>query len=171
MRKSPLIILGSARRNSDTEKFVHKVFKEPEYSLVDLLDFEIAPYNYEGSYPETDDFYRIIETILAHRVIVFATPVYWYSMSAIMKNFFDRLTDLVTVKKEYGRKLKGKKVFLIAVGADPALPDGFQVPFQLTAAYLGMDFQANIYHSVKAVDPEEEALQLKTFTSQIAAAL
>ncbi len=42
-------------------------------------------------------------------VLIFATPVYWYSMSGIMKVFFDRITDLLTIKKDIGRKLKGKK--------------------------------------------------------------
>lgn len=61
--------------------------------------------------------------------IIFATPVYWYSMSGLMKTFFDRLTDLVTIQKSVGRKLKGKETFLFAVGTDDLLPAGFTIPF------------------------------------------
>ncbi|MCP4458779.1 MAG: NAD(P)H-dependent oxidoreductase [Cytophagales bacterium] len=38
-----------------------------------------------------------------------ATPVYWYSMSGIMKVFLDRIYDVLTIEKELGRKLHGKK--------------------------------------------------------------
>lgn len=66
-------------------------------------------------------------------------------MSGHLKVFFDRLTDLVTVDKPIGRKLAGKRMFLIAVGADAALPPGFEEPFRRTAAYFEMDFISTIY--------------------------
>lgn len=87
-----------------------------------------------------------------HNLIVFATPVYWYSMSGHMKVFFDRLTDLVTIQKKAGRQLKGKKMFVVAVGSDQALPIGFETPFQQTAAYLHMHYLGCYYSSRKAID-------------------
>lgn len=83
--------------------------------------------------------------MIEHYAIVFATPVYWYAMSGLMKVLFDRFTDLVTVRKDLGRQLKDRRVFLIACGADPDLPEGFEVPFRRTADYLAMKYCGSFY--------------------------
>lgn len=58
-----------------------------------------------------DDYLNLMKQILEkYETLILATPVYWYSMSGIMKVFFDRLTDLLTIEKELGRKLRGKKI-------------------------------------------------------------
>ncbi|GAB2541892.1 flavodoxin family protein [Rufibacter soli] len=125
----PLILLASARKDSGTHRLVRTVFHGTPHQLLDLLDYQIGPYRYENDYPPQDEFLKIIEQVLQHQVIVLATPVYWYAMSGLLKTFFDRLTDLVTVQKPLGRKLQGKTIFLLAVGTDSELPDGFEVPF------------------------------------------
>ena len=101
------------------------------------------------SYPAEDTFEQLSRLVLEHQVLVLATPVYWYSMSGLMKIFFDRLTDLTTFQKTLGRMLKGKSVFLVAVGTDPALPQGFLVPFVRTCQYLDMEFKGSLYHSTE----------------------
>jgi hypothetical protein len=68
-----------------------------------------------------------------------------------MKVFFDRLTDLITIKKETGKHLRGKSASMIAVGADPTIPDGFEVPFKHTSAYLGIQYKGCTYYTTKAV--------------------
>ncbi len=118
MPQKTVVILASARKESETKKQLQKVCAEVECDIVDLLDFKINPFSYSGNYPTSDNFKEIIERIICYERIVFATPVYWYSMSGLLKNFFDRLTDLVTIDKLYGRKLKGKRTFFLAVGAD-----------------------------------------------------
>lgn len=151
----PLIILGSARKQSDTHVYVDFVFTETEHHLLDLLEYNISSYNYDGNYPPTDNFDRLTEELLRHDTIVFATPVYWYAMSAFLKNMFDRLTDLVTIQKESGRKLKGKSVLLLAVGADLNIPEGFEIPFHKTAEYLGMHYKGCVYFSTEHQGTEE----------------
>jgi hypothetical protein len=145
----PLVILASARKNGDTSALVKKVFRDNPYQLIDLLDYPVAPYSYSGVYPENDQFPEIIQVLLRHQLIVFATPNYWYSMSGLMKIFFDRLTDLVTIQKSTGRQLKGKSTFLLVAGADAELSPGFETPFQLTSAYLDMEYRQSLYHSPK----------------------
>lgn len=132
MNQNPLVILGSARKQSDTKSFLEVAFKDMNFKVADLLDFHVAPYNYAHQYPDDDGFLVIINEILDHKVVVFATPVYWYAMSGLMKTFFDRITDITTIKKELGRKLAGKTSFLLAVGTDEDLPEGFELPFKLT---------------------------------------
>jgi multimeric flavodoxin WrbA len=134
--KSPtplLIILGSARSDGDTRRLLEAVLPPVPYVLIDLLDSPVAPYSYVQAYPATDTFLYLADLLLRHPVILFATPVYWYSMSSLMKNFFDRLTDLTTTHKHLGRQLA----------------TGFEVPFRLTATYFNMNFAGSFYQSIK----------------------
>jgi putative NADPH-quinone reductase len=145
MKNIPLIILGSARGESDTRRLINMLFQGQEYQLIDLLEYKIAPYSYLHDYPADDDFLKLTEELLLHRMIIFATPVYWYAMSGLMKNFFDRLTDLLRLRKECGRQLRGRQTALVAVGSNEELPPGFTVPFEYSAHYLGMHFLASVY--------------------------
>ena len=144
-----LVILGSARSNGDTKTLVDQLFDETPVKIIDLLDTHITPYNYEGIYPYRDEFPEIAELMLNHETIVFATPVYWYAMSGVMKNFFDRITDLVTIQKKHGRKLKGKNMALVSVSSDAGLPEGFHIPFQSTANYLDMNYLGHFHTATK----------------------
>lgn len=159
----PLVILGSARKNSDTRKVIDLLFDPVEIHLLDLLDHQVFPYDYTGAYPPEDAFATVTESLLQHEAIIFATPVYWYAMSGLLKNLFDRLTDLATIQKQTGRKLKGKKTFLIAVGAEAILPEGFEVPFRSTSAYFGMHFTGTLYNRTGQKEPlPPAAFQLRT---------
>jgi multimeric flavodoxin WrbA len=157
MPSKPLIVLGSARKSSDTARFVKSLFDDDSVTVVDLLDYNISLYRYDGQYPEDDNFLEVVELMLNHRKIVFATPVYWYAMSGLMKTFFDRFTDIVTIRKETGRQLKGKQTFLISVGADDALPVSFEEPFRLTSLYLDMEFMATLYCKTSDINVKSTA--------------
>ncbi len=149
MSSSTIILLASARKESDTLRILEKFFHAKDIPCVDLLDEKISPYNYAHAYPGDDSFYTLIEKCISFDKIIFATPVYWYSMSGLLKNFFDRLTDIVTVKKEMGRKLAGKSMAVIAVGTDAEIPPGFEIPFRSTAQYFDMNFLGSIYCCTK----------------------
>lgn len=156
-----LLILGSSRKDGDTRRFANSVFKNIEHRCIDLLDLKISYYDYSHAYPGDDQFALLTQAVLSHEKIVFATPVYWYAMSGLMKTVFDRITDLVTYQKETGRQLKGKKVYLLAMGADPQLPPGFEVPFRLTAKYLDMHYKGSVYCSEEILPMTDETEKLK----------
>ncbi|HYJ37830.1 MAG TPA: NAD(P)H-dependent oxidoreductase [Chitinophagaceae bacterium] len=158
MQKGPLIILGSARKESDTRKVVDKIFHGVDHTLIDLLDHTLAGYDYSHIYSEKDRYQQMVDEMLLHQTIVFATPVYWYSMSALMKTFFDRFSDLVTYKKSIGRQLKGKSTLLVAVGAEEYLPDGYEMPFKATSDYLDMDYLGHLYHCTKTDIPNPQLI-------------
>jgi len=148
MNTKPIVILGSARKESDTQKFLDLIFTDVDHALIDLLDYNISGYHYSHQYSEDDQYGEVVDELLRHELVVFATPVYWYSMSSLMKTFFDRFSDLVTYKKTIGRKLKGKYTALITVGAEAKLPEGFEIPFSCTSNYLDMEYLGSIYHRV-----------------------
>ena len=149
MDNSTIVILGSNRKQGNTQNFVTETYGVITLTIIDLLDYTISPYNYEGAYPYNDQFKQIIAEVLKHDVVVVATPVYWYSMSGTMKIFFDRLTDLVTIDKLTGRLFKKKIMKVLATGSDERLPVGFEVPFRNTADYFDMIYEGCRYRSVK----------------------
>ena len=138
-----LVILGTARDDSNTLKSLNANLPFARFVLVELHRLKINPYSYQ--HPAPDDFLSVAEKMAHADKIVFATPVYWYAMSGPLKNFFDRLTDLITTSKSIGRTLAGKEVYLFATGSDPELPQGFEVPFIRTSEYFDMKYQRAIY--------------------------
>ena len=83
--------------------------------------------------------------MLEFDMILYASPVYWYAMSAQMKTFFDRLSDLVTIRKDLGRRLKNKLTGTLSTGAQQTCPSCFSAPFELTAKYFDMHYLGNYY--------------------------
>ena len=105
-------------------------------------------------------------------MIIFVTPVYWYSMSAVMKTFFDRITDLLTVRKDLGRKLRGMSMGSVSCGSPGELDEAFFVPFSETANYLGMKYMGHIHTwagkeslSEEVIERLSEYLKANTLTS------
>ena len=136
---SPIIILGSSRSNGATYKAIKNIIADhPETPIIDLNAYNISPYDYEHS-NKNDDFLLLMERIVGHNPIVLATPVYWYTMSAQMKTFIDRFSDLLAIAKDTGRKLRGKSVYVINTFSE-SIPEGFEAAFSQTCDYLGMKY-------------------------------
>ncbi|MGV0996047.1 flavodoxin family protein [Empedobacter falsenii] len=133
-----IIINGSHNRNGDTTKLIQEIY--PEIASLKLIDYTIEIYNYDETYSDKDQFLEIINQIIEFEEIIFATPVYWYSMSSLMKIFFDRLTDLISSQETIGRKLMGKKVRVITSSIGNHLDDNFFLPFIETANYLHLEY-------------------------------
>jgi multimeric flavodoxin WrbA len=140
----PLVILGSARPDGETRKAVDIAFPAGSADLLILPDFIIGGYDYKHR-NTADAFSSIAEAMTSVDRIVFATPVYWYAMSAPLKFFFDRLTDLTENLKSQGKALTGKQIWTIATGTDAELPQGFEVPFRRTAEYFAMTWRGAAY--------------------------
>ncbi|MCH9621729.1 MAG: putative NAD(P)H-dependent FMN-containing oxidoreductase YwqN [Chlamydiia bacterium] len=142
--KKAMVILGSARSEGNTRKAISELDPAAEFSFEDLNTLNISNYDYNHK-NQDDDFLSLMERVLDHEVLIFATPVYWYVMSAEMKTFFDRLTDCVTIRKEIGKALAGKKVFLLASYSNPDLGD-FAYPFEGTSNYFKMEYKGDFFH-------------------------
>lgn len=139
-----IIIFGSSRNEGNTSKATEKLREIGSFHLINLNDLDISYYDYENTNLD-DDFLPTIEKIIKYENLVFATPIYWYSMAAVMKTFFDRFTNLITVRKDLGRLLKGKNVFLMSCSANPQMSEGFSQPFKATADYLKMNYKGDLH--------------------------
>ena len=76
-------------------------------------------------------------------VIVMATPLYFFSMSAQLKLVFDRMFSLYKWDNQAGimrTPLKGKTLVLLASAFENVGLDALEKPFSLTADYTGMQF-------------------------------
>jgi len=135
---NPIIIFGSSRSFGETRAAVDTIIGNNKIPLIDLLTLDISMYDYEHR-NKNDDFIPLMEKVIAHDLIILATPVYWYSTSATVKIFMDRLTDLLEIRKDLGRKLNGKKLFVIA-NSGGNLPDDFEAPIRLTCEYMDMQY-------------------------------
>jgi len=154
-----VIILGSSRSEGNTKKLIDQLCIDTQWAIEDLNNYDIKHFDYEHQ-NKSDDYLDLMTRLIHdYDVFVFATPVYWYAMSGIMKVFFDRITDLLTIEKELGRQLRGKKMALLSCSnADDRNPS-FAMPFSKSAAYLGMEFICDVHTWVKEKDIETEVLQ------------
>jgi multimeric flavodoxin WrbA len=143
-RPLPLVILGSARPDGETRRAVDVAFPAGTAELVILPNFAIGGYDY-GHFNADDAFGGIAQRMAEAEKLVLATPVYWYAMSAPLKIFFDRLTDLTENLKSLGKSLRDKSVWVIATGTETVLPEGFEVPFARTAGYFAMRYRGCAY--------------------------
>ena len=158
-----LILLGSARNDGDTKNLTSQLAQRTGWDVIDLNNYTISNYDYNHANRD-DDYLPLMKSILAtYDTLIFATPVYWYAMSGIMKTFFDRITDLITVEKDLGRTLRGKKMAVLTSSAGSNLGDDFWIPFKASAEYLGMHYVANAH----CFEGEDNTARLEEFVRNI----
>ena len=100
-----------------------------EAEIIHLIDYTIKPCigcvsddQMACKFPcviKDDDFNKIGEKILESNGLIIATPLYWYSVSGILKNFIDRMTSFENMIYHISKSLvDGKVAGFIAVGND-----------------------------------------------------
>lgn len=140
METKTVIIVGSSRTAGNTNRIAREIASKFGFDLINLSDYSYSYYDYESNNLD-DDFLPLIRKIISnYDTLIFATPVYWYSMSGVMKVFFDRFSDLIRIEKETGRKFRGKKMAVLSNSHDSVIEDEFYIPFKKSAAYLGMEY-------------------------------
>lgn len=148
--KRGVIIQGSSRSKGDTNQLVRYLLERTDWGFVDLKNLDIAPFDYDFR-NQGDDFLPTIRRLIKeYDCFVFATPVYWYTMSATMKVFFDRISDLLKIDKPTGRKLRGKQMGVLSCASDRHVSASFYEPFQLSADYLGIEYIGDIHGWIEA---------------------
>src|SRR6476469_6976784 len=83
---STIALFSSSRRQGNTGRLIDRIASELQIEIVDLADLQISPFDYDHR-NRGDDFEPALQHILAHDQIIFASPIYWYSVSAPMKVF------------------------------------------------------------------------------------
>lgn len=144
--RRPIALLGSSRRHGNTGALLDIIATELEADVIDLSATKLSPYDYEHKNID-DDFVPLLNRILEHEDILFASPIYWYTMSSQMKIFFDRLSDLLDLEelKDHGRALRGKRAHVVATSISPVADASFSQAFENTFSYMGMELGSSIH--------------------------
>ena len=146
MSKKIVVITGSPRKNGNSFAMVDAFIQAAKAKGHTVTRFDAADKKLDGCHAcETcfktgkacsfdDDFNTIAPAILEADAVVFATPVYWYSIPSQIKAVIDKLYSLVVGGKDYA----GKECALIACceEEDMTVLDGVRVPMERTAALL-----------------------------------
>lgn len=150
MQTQTVIIQGSSRTDGDTSFFSDELTHHIAADLIQLKSYSIGHYDYNHQNVD-DGFLSLIRDLIeTYNTWIFASPVYWYSMSGHMKVFLDRISDLLhEPHKDLGRQLRNKKMAVISVSNADDKPESFYDAFKMSAAYLGMDYlcQTHVYRT------------------------
>ena len=171
---SIVVLYGSTRENSNTEWLTDRVINKLPVEKIFLKDYKILPIKDErhselGFQEVEDDYNDLIEKVLQHDIIVFATPIYWYSMSGTMKLFIDRWSQTLRDKNlpNFRADLGKKKAYVIAVGGDRPSIKGLPLiqQFQYIFDYFGIAFEG--YLIGKASKPGEMIQDQKAISAAL----
>ena len=151
-----LVLNGSPRKGNTVaaiQAFAEGAKAKNEIEIVDTYKLNVSPCMGCGACEchkgcvAKDDSNLIVDRLVAADVIVFATPVYWWGMTAQMKLVIDKCYCR-------GMQLKNKKVGVIVVGGSPVDNEQYRLirgQFSCISEYLGWDilFHKDYYASAK----------------------
>jgi len=111
-------VFSSSRSNGNTGKLLANVASKINIDTISLSEYIFSDYDYEYK-NQGDDFLSLIDKVLAYENIIFASPVYWYSVTPAMKTFLDRISDLLELPHllDTGRRLRGKTAYVLCSSA------------------------------------------------------
>lgn len=136
------IITGSPRKNGNTFAMVDAFIKAAESLGHEVTRFDAAMMKIGGCHAcmtcfktgkacsFDDDFNIIAPHILDADAVVYAMPVYWYSIPAQIKGVIDRVFSFCVA----GKDIAGKKCGIITCCEehDPSVMDGVVIPLRRT---------------------------------------
>lgn len=148
-----VVLVGSMRKNGNTDllaqAFVEGACKNNNVEVVSVSDYKVHPcigcnscFTSEGNKCfQNDDMVEIYEKLKEADMVVIASPVYFYGISAELKAIVDRLHTPMR------NKFKIKKLALLLVGAAslPELFDAIEVQYQLILNFFHLEDAGKVY--------------------------
>ncbi len=165
-----IALFASSRRHGNTGRLIDRVAAGLRVEVVDLGALRMSAYDY-GHRNRDDDFEPLIARVLEFDQVIFASPVYWYSVSSPMKVFLDRLSDLLDIEEllPQGRRLRGKMAFVVCTSIVDEVAPPFIGAFRDTFEYLGMRYggllNANCQDGYQAASYEPD---IRRFVARVA---
>jgi multimeric flavodoxin WrbA len=136
-----IALFSSSRRDGNTGQFIDHIAGELGIEVIELEKLDISAFDYEHR-NRNDDFEPLMKRLLQFEQIIFVSPVYWYSVTAPMKLFLDRLSDYLDLPDllPEGRRLRGKRAYIVCTSICTEAPASFINTFVDTFEYLGMHY-------------------------------
>ena len=107
-----LFMNSSPNRDGNTYRIGEELLKDKEHDVLQMADYRISQY---GQVFEDDGMKEVLKEIDKYDILVIGSPVYWYTVSGMLKTFIDRLYMLPEAEA-----LRGKKLYLFAQGSLPS---------------------------------------------------
>ncbi|GGB46721.1 NAD(P)H-dependent oxidoreductase [Fictibacillus barbaricus] len=158
------VLFGSSRDHGNTETLTKLALEGMQYTSFYLKNYKVNPiddlrHTKSGFVKVDDDYDELMREVIHHEILIFATPVYWYGMSGVIKKFIDRFSQSLRDESlNFKDKMGRKKAFVITVGGDnpriKALPLIQQ--FQYIFDFSGTEFagyligKANAPHEIQS---------------------
>lgn len=106
-----LFMNASPNKDGSTVFIANKLLKNNDYDTMEMGDYNVSQF---GAVRDNDQMKDMLNIIKNYDTLVIGTPVYFYTVSGILKTFIDRLYLL-----EEAECLKGKKLYFFAQGYAP----------------------------------------------------
>ncbi|GGY78495.1 hypothetical protein GCM10011613_23950 [Cellvibrio zantedeschiae] len=163
------IIYGGTRKQGNTINLINAAAQKLSADIFDVSDYKISFYDHEHKNRD-DDFLPLIKKLLQYDCWIFASPIYWYTMSAQLKVFVDRISDLMDIEKDVGRQMRGLGAALIATGVEESCPICYEDVFINSFNYLDMNYLGCLYMDTsKGMDLELLESNLNLFVESLRA--
>ncbi|MBD1371513.1 NAD(P)H-dependent oxidoreductase [Hazenella sp. IB182357] len=145
-------LLGSSRDEGNSEALAQHVCAGLDVEWIKLRDLHIKPvvdqrHDESGFTPVIDDYDRTIQTVMEADLIIFATPLYWYGMSGILKNFIDRWSQsLRDSRYDFRANMLNKPCYVLITGGDAVHLTGLPLvqQFNYIFDFMSMDMKGYI---------------------------
>lgn len=131
-----MVLYGSSREDGNTEMLTERIVEGLECTRFYLRHLNVTPivdkrHDPSGFTPVPDDHDRIMEAMLSHDVVIFATPLYWYGMSGTMKDFVDRWSQtLRDARFDFRNRARQLEAYVAVVGGADARIKGLPLILQ-----------------------------------------
>lgn len=142
-----VILVGSVRKSGNTEilaeAFAEGAKQNNEVEIISVVDYNVNPcigcnscFKREGHKCfQQDDMQKIYTKLAEADVIVAASPVYFYGISAQLKAVIDRLHT--PMRNEF--KVKKLGLLLVAAATLPTVFDSIKMQYQLILNFFKLE--------------------------------
>lgn len=150
-RRFTFLLTGS-RRDGNTEILTRTAAEhlrsDVEQQWLRLMDLPLPPFedirHSVGVYPQPEGNERVLfDATLSATDLVFAVPLYWYSLPAPAKLYLDYWSAWMRVPgADFKARMAGRTLWAVSVlsDEDPTQADPLIGSLERTAAYMGMRF-------------------------------
>lgn len=135
-----VVLNGSPRKAGNTEIMVEafaKAAKNHQVEILNIAHMNIRGclgckycYAHQGECVQKDDMAKVLETLKDADMVVFASPIYWFDITAQLKTVIDRLYACGSVGFHFN-----KTALLLDAGADHVF-DAAIAQYKAMTAYL-----------------------------------
>ena len=144
--QNTIALLSSSRKHGNTHQLLEAVAQHWPMKIVFLDDFDIGDYHYEYK-NHHDQFHSLMDQVLEYDNIIFASPIYWDSVTPKLKAFLDRISDFLDLEdlRDKGRALRNKNTWVICTSIQPRVSRVFLSMFKEVFSYLGLSFNGYLH--------------------------